>query len=184
MTYELLDDYQVVLDALGSSGEGTIRLAQEQTESLRLIRDGLRLSTHVIVGDPNQLAGQLLGRLQDKKSGPIAQLMEVAKGWRAVPWLRPMTASLTAPAGPMVRTFAGHTNAVYAVAVTPDGKLAISASRDKVLRVWKLASGREVRTLKGHAAAADAVALTPGGKLAISVSRDHTLKVLEMPLKN
>ena len=38
-----------------------------------------------------------------------------------------------------------------AVAVTPDGQRAVSASDDKTLKVWDLESGRELRTLEGHA---------------------------------
>jgi WD40 repeat protein len=47
---------------------------------------------------------------------------------------------------------------VTAVAVTPDGRLAISASNDKTLKVWNLKSGRELRTLKGHPREVTAVA--------------------------
>jgi len=32
----------------------------------------------------------------------------------------------------------GHTDSVYGVAVTPDGKRAVSASRDNTLKVWDL----------------------------------------------
>ena len=37
-----------------------------------------------------------------------------------------------------------------AVAVTPDGRRAVSASWDRTLKVWEVASGRELRTLTGH----------------------------------
>ena len=37
-----------------------------------------------------------------------------------------------------------------AVAVTPDGRQAVSASDDRTLKVWDLASGAELRTLAGH----------------------------------
>ena len=36
------------------------------------------------------------------------------------------------------------------VAVTPDGKRAVSASSDHTLKVWDLDAGRVLRTLKGH----------------------------------
>ena len=36
------------------------------------------------------------------------------------------------------------------MAVTPDGQRVISASRDRTLKVWDLASGRLERTLEGH----------------------------------
>ena len=37
------------------------------------------------------------------------------------------------------------------MAVTPDGRRAVSASDDSTLKVWDLASGRELHTLSGHA---------------------------------
>jgi WD40 repeat protein len=39
---------------------------------------------------------------------------------------------------------------VRACAVTPDGRHVISASNDKTLKVWELASGRAVAALQGH----------------------------------
>ncbi len=50
----------------------------------------------------------------------------------------------------LLRTLAGHLAAVEAVAITPDGRYAVSGSIDHTLRIWELASGREVRKLKGH----------------------------------
>jgi len=41
-----------------------------------------------------------------------------------------------------VRTLAGHTDSINAVAVTPKGDRAISASSDHTLRVWNLKNGR------------------------------------------
>jgi len=64
--------------------------------------------------------------------------------------------------------------------VTPDGKLAVSASEDKTLKVWELASGRELRTLTGHSGVVWGVTVTPDGQLAVSASLDKTLKVWEL----
>ena len=56
--------------------------------------------------------------------------------------------------GPGQRARAAHPRRplelVNAVAVTPDGQRAVSASDDKTLKVWDLDSGRELRTLAGH----------------------------------
>ena len=37
------------------------------------------------------------------------------------------------------------------VAVSADGRLALSGSYDGTVKVWDLTSGQELRTLKGHA---------------------------------
>jgi hypothetical protein len=74
----------------------------------------------------------------------------------------------------------GHSASVYGVAVTPDGKRAVSASRDKTLKVWDLDTGRALRTLEGHSASVSGVAVTPDGKRAVSASEDNTLKVWDL----
>ena len=43
--------------------------------------------------------------------------------------------------GRALRTLEGHSDSVYGVAVTPDGKRAVSASWDKTLKVWDLETG-------------------------------------------
>jgi WD40 repeat protein len=73
-----------------------------------------------------------------------------------------------------------HAYSVNAVAVTPDGKLAVSASWDKTLKVWDLGSGRALCTLEGHAAYVTGVAVTADGKRAVSASYDNTLKAWDL----
>ena len=74
-------------------------------------------------------------------------------------------------------TLEGHSFCVTGVAVTPDGKRAVSASWDETLKVWDLETGRALRTLEGHSDFVTGVAVTPDGKRAVSASEDETLKV-------
>src|SRR5260370_40933831 len=67
-----------------------------------------------------------------------------------------------------------------AVAVTPDGRRAVSASWDQTLRVWDLESGQTLRTLQGHTEAVKAVAVTPDGRRAVSASDDRTLRLWDL----
>ncbi len=53
--------------------------------------------------------------------------------------------------GTLLRTLEGHTSSVDAVAITPDGKRAVSGSSDTTLKVWELETGVLLRTLEGHA---------------------------------
>jgi WD40 repeat protein len=83
--------------------------------------------------------------------------------------------------GRELHTLVGHTDAVSAVAVTPDGRRAVSASADRTLKVWELrAAARQLHTLAGHTDAISAVAVTPDGRRAVSASWDKTLKVWEI----
>ncbi len=82
--------------------------------------------------------------------------------------------------GQTVRTLEGHTKAVTAVAITLDGRRAVSASYDRALRVWDLETGQTLRTLEGHKKAVTAVAVTPDGLRAVSGGWDRTLRVWDL----
>ena len=79
-----------------------------------------------------------------------------------------------------LRTLEGHTGWVNAVAITPDGRRAVSASRDQTLRLWDLESGQTLRTLEGHTESVSAVAVTPDGRRAVSGSYDETLRLWDL----
>ena len=147
---------------------------------LRLVQGAIRLSAHVLARDKTQLAGQLLGRLQSFDVPEIQSILKQAHEWDRDVWLRPLTANLTPPGGPLIRILEGHTGPIHAVAVTPDGKYVISGSDDHILRVWDIESGEELRTLEGHTDSVSAVAVTPDGKHAISASWDKTLRVWDI----
>ncbi len=80
----------------------------------------------------------------------------------------------------LVRDLVGHSSSVSACAVTPDGWRVVSASADKTLKVWDLASGRTLATLEGHAVTVLACAVTPDGRRVVSASADKTLKVWDL----
>src|SRR5262249_34581175 len=78
------------------------------------------------------------------------------------------------------RRLTGHTSAVYAVAFSPDGKMVVSGSGDRTLRVWDVVSGQSLRTLQGHTSDVNAVAFSPDGKMVVSGSYDGTLRVWDV----
>jgi WD40 repeat protein len=79
-----------------------------------------------------------------------------------------------------VWTFAGHSAGVRAVAITRDGRRAVSACSDKTLRIWDLESGRLLKILEGHSEWVRAVAITPDDRRAVSVSDDNTLRIWDL----
>jgi class 3 adenylate cyclase/GTPase SAR1 family protein len=74
----------------------------------------------------------------------------------------------------------GHTGIVSGVTVTPDGKMAISTSYDKTLKVWNLETGRCKATFEGHTEMVLRAAVTPDGKTIVSGSEDNTLRVWDL----
>jgi WD domain, G-beta repeat/APAF-1 helical domain len=149
-----------------------------EDKDLQLVQSAIRLSAHVLARDARQLAGQLTGRLLSYTSPSIEALLRQAAKRKAWPWLRPLQCNLTAPGGHLIRTIEGYTSSVNAVAVTPDGRRAITASQD--LRVWDLSTGQTIRTLEGHTDWVNDVAVTPEGRCAISASYDQTLRVWDL----
>jgi WD40 repeat protein len=84
----------------------------------------------------------------------------------------------------VVGTLRGHTEPVYAVAYTPDGKFVLTGSFDKSLKIWDAATGKEVKTFAGttgHQNLVLAVAINPEGTLFASGSSDNTARVWDFP---
>ena len=76
--------------------------------------------------------------------------------------------------------FVGHTGAVHACALSPQGTQVLSASHDKTLRLWDLQTGDELIRLHGHSAPVTSCLITEDGRRAISASLDYTLRVWEL----
>src|SRR5262249_43238614 len=74
-----------------------------------------------------------------------------------------------------------HTLSVESVTFSPDGKTALSASQDRTLRLWEVASGTSLRTFSGNTNAVHSVAFSPDGKTALSASADTTLRLWAIP---
>ncbi len=77
----------------------------------------------------------------------------------------------------MVKTFSGHQWQIWSIALSPDGKILASASKDKTVKLWNVQSGKLIKTLKAHRDEVFSVAFSPDGNFILSGSRDHTMKL-------
>jgi len=71
----------------------------------------------------------------------------------------------------------GHNHFVQDVVISSDGQFALSASWDKTLRLWKLATGETTRRFVGHTGDVLSVSFSPDNRQIVSGSRDKTIKL-------
>jgi WD40 repeat protein len=76
-----------------------------------------------------------------------------------------------------LKRFSGHADGVTSVAFSAGGRFAISAGRDKTVRMWDLVLNKEVRTLEGHTHEVKSVAISRDHHWVLSGSYDKTLRL-------
>jgi WD40 repeat protein len=74
----------------------------------------------------------------------------------------------------------GHSSDVRDIAVSQDGRVAVTGSKDGTLRAWELEDGREIRQLGDRTYWVTAVGLSPDRGHALSASLDNTVKVWDL----
>lgn len=84
------------------------------------------------------------------------------------------------PSGHRVRSFAGHTGAVYAVCWSTDGRFALSGSWDGTVRLWDVTDGTCLHTLRGHTGEVAAAVLSADGRFAFSGGADRVVRLWEI----
>jgi WD40 repeat protein len=181
--HELLLDLDWLQAALDATDPYTLQASYVDVTGdfeLSLIQGAIRLSAHILARDKSQLRGQLHGRLLGLGPSAIPKLLRPGQPSGHAPWLRPVRPCLTPPGGALLRTIEGHSDQVRALALTADGRRAVSAGIDRMLKLWDLEGGVELRQLIGHKGRISALAVTPDGRHAVSYSSDGTLRLWDL----
>ncbi len=75
------------------------------------------------------------------------------------------------------RSLAGHQKRVSSVDLSPDGTTIASASNDKTIKLWDVATGQLKATLEGHELGVSAIAYDPSGTRLASAGADKTVRL-------
>ncbi|HTU90459.1 MAG TPA: M56 family metallopeptidase [Gemmataceae bacterium] len=154
---------------LSASNDSTVKIWLPSASPVRLLRGHTGpVVSLVISGDGRRLLsgsgwpqGDKTARLWDLKTGKElrvyrAETPPVGKGPREQP------------------------NEIQAVALSPDGKQAVSAGVGGVVFLWDVESGKEVRRFQGHVGAIYALDFAPDGRHMLSGGRDKTVRLWEV----
>jgi len=79
-----------------------------------------------------------------------------------------------------IGVFTGHEGPVTSVVFSPDGRLALSGSEDKTVRLWDIETGKCIKVFEGHGEEVWSVAYSPDGRFALSGSEDKTVRLWDV----
>lgn len=75
----------------------------------------------------------------------------------------------------LTKTLTGHSDSVWSIALSSNGKTLVSGSEDKTIKVWDFPSGKLRHTLTGHTDTVRSLAISGDGKTLASSSGDKTI---------
>ncbi len=117
------------------------------------------------------------GQINDISISADGKLLIVAAGetglageatlWNTSDWTR----------GPVLR---GHRDSIYAARISPDSKKVATASYDREVQIWDIATQKSVLTLSGHNDAIYGLSFSPTGTLLATASGDRTVKLWDV----
>src|SRR5262245_6017213 len=87
----------------------------------------------------------------------------------------------------ILTTLRGHTDTIYSVAISPAGRMAATASLDRSVTIWDLATGAVIKTInaqqgQGHTGQVLAVAFSPLGDFLASAGADNQARLWDVPM--
>ncbi|MCL2116097.1 MAG: DUF4062 domain-containing protein [Methanobrevibacter sp.] len=155
-----------------------INIENKENYHLKMIKNTLSMSSHILKDNIKDLPTQLWGRLKTNENSKIQEeLLNEIEKYTNYPWLKPHHQMHT-PEGPLQKTLTGHTRSVNSVCFSPDGKYIASGSRDYTVRVWNREKPDESpKILTGHTGSVTSVCFSPDGKYIASGSEDKTVRV-------
>ncbi|XP_048383603.1 uncharacterized protein LOC125451016 isoform X2 [Stegostoma tigrinum] len=166
-------------------------LLESKVGDLNILSEAIQLSKRVLLQDPCQLASQLLGRLQqiiteDKPVAPgdpkkyphLLHLIDQCKR-SSIPFLIPSFTCLLPPGGLLYDTLTGHTDKITAVTGMQKGLQAITASKDRTLKIWDLKNGKTLQTVYGVGENIDSITICMQNRL-VAVTENNSLHVWDI----
>lgn len=85
--------------------------------------------------------------------------------------------------GVLIASWSAHTDTIFDLALSTDGKLLATAGGDKLIKLWELPSQQEKARLEGHVAQVLALAFSADGTQLVTGGADQQLRVWDVQTK-
>lgn len=135
-------------------------------------------STHVLKHHPELVWQEAANQPQQTAVARRVRELRGAGRWLERCWFEWLNGAERATGRLM--TLTGHTDAIMALAVTPDGSRIISAGQDGTIRIWSSRDGQETHRLQGHTGPVSGLAMSPDGRWFVSAGADMLLLVWDL----
>ncbi len=142
---------------------------------IRLVDRSIRLSAYVLASAPDQLSGQLYGRLLPFTSPTIQEIRNSIVKNTELPWLRPVSCGLETATGRLVTTINTGWFSTNDMIVLPDGLHIVSCFSE--CKVWDIQTQVQIAQFGGELDLICCLAVMPGGHALVTGSLDGILKL-------
>lgn len=158
-------------------------------QALENVKNSIRIASHILKVDNDQLGSQLVGRLLNLDSIEIQNLLNQVRSFHGNHWLCPITASLLPPTQLMLQTLSNPEGVILAMTVMQNGRHLLlgighpppqrdalgevneaEAINEYQVKVRDLHTGEEEFLLGWHTDDINAVTMSPSGRFAASGS--------------
>jgi serine/threonine protein kinase len=165
---------QVIMTALEKEPDKRFDSVREFALALELASQSGAAAT-VRAGIPNAIDGTILA-VNVPAAPPANEVVSARSTRSAVP---PPSASigLPKPAGTIICSYQGHSNAIRSLSWWSDGTRIVSASNDKTVQIWDATAANQLQIYRDASDAVRAVAGSPNGANIATVGSDALVRV-------
>jgi WD40 repeat protein len=159
--------FELTAVALSADGKTVLQVRLKGPDGGGTVRS-MNTATGAPIGPPIEQQGIIAVALNADGKNALITNRNTARLWET---------ATGKPIGPPLR----HQDAVYAVALSADGAIALTGSWDRTARLWDTATGQPLGPPLQHQGAIVAVALSADGKTALTGSDDATARLWRAP---
>jgi len=152
-----------------------VDLAYSHSETGARLRAEVAQNAHLL--SPIEPESAMLSVVVSRLDGGAAGRPDIEAELAGIPHLANAWDLPDRPDPSLRRILLGHRDAVWSVAIAPDGRWLVSGSTDGTARIWDARNGATRQVLAGHAGRVNCCVVAPDGTWIATASDDATVRI-------